>query len=67
MRTFHDILVAEQPKMPLAITKVTARGILLYIPQIGTIKCWLSNADSLSVVQSAAPVPRSKVAFKGDE
>lgn len=34
-----------------------------YIPQIGTIKFWLSNADNLSVVQSTAPVPRSKVAL----
>ena len=38
--------------MPLFITEVTTKGILSYIPQIGTIKFWLSNADNLSVVQS---------------
>lgn len=40
--------------MPLVVTKVTAKGIYLYISPIITKTFWLSNADSLSVVQSTA-------------
>lgn len=46
--------------MPLVITEVMTKGILIYIPQIGTIKLWLSKDDSRSVVQSAASMPLTR-------